>query len=232
MNKDVKSRIIVILLGLLVVAVAAQSIVMVKLYQRSVVPEANPENKPVRMDIQPRAGAGQPLAANAPNWNPPPALPPFGRLGYNPGTWDPFQDFRNMRQQMDQMFNDSFGRLQQAPDVESFPAEPIFAPSMDVEVKEDNYVVRIDLPGADKSNISVSIDDRELTVSGKIDQTLEEQGRNHLRKERRAGAFRRSLTLPGPVKEDEMQARYEKGVLTVTVPQAAVQGTSRRIAVK
>jgi HSP20 family protein len=231
MTTGTNNKLIAVLVGLLVVVVAAQSVVMVKLYQRSEAPIPKPSTEPIQMDIQPSARPGPSPSGGTPQpkWNPPVPAVPFGGLGYNPGMWDPFQEFRSMRQQMDQMFNDSFGRFRQTPDFESLWDATAFSPSMDVEEKGGNYVVRMDIPGADKSNISINIDDRLLTVSGKVDETIEEQDKNQLRKERLSGEFKRALTLPGPVTADEMEARYKDGVLTITVPKGAEQGGSRSI---
>lgn len=234
MTTGTSNKLIVTLIGVLVVVAAVQSVVLLRLQRQldASTPESAPATEPIRMNLQPKAGAGQPPSGGTPGWNT--LLPPsrYGGLGADPGSWDPFKEFRSMRQQMDQMFNDSFGRFQQSPDFESLWGGTAFSPSMDMEEKGGNYVVRMDIPGADKSNITINIDDRVLTVSGKIDKTVEEQGQNQLRKERRSGEFKRSLTLPGPVKSDEMEAKYEDGVLTVTLPKAEEQGGARSIKIK
>lgn len=219
MGKDANNKLIAALVSLLVIVVVVQSFVMVKLYQSSEVPEAKSVSETFQMNLQPKAGTGQASAGSGTTgWNQPLPAWPYGGRGLDPGIWDPFNEFRTMRQQMDQIFNDSFGRFRQSPDFQSMWGGTTFSPSMDMEEKDDNYVIRMDIPGADKSNISVNIDDRQLVVSGKVDETIERQGRNQLRKERRSGEFKRALTLPGPVKADEMEAKYEKGVLTITVP--------------
>jgi hypothetical protein len=86
---------------------------------------------------------------NNPNWNPSPPLSPFGGLGLDPGIWNPFKEFRRMRQQMDQMFNESFGRFRQSPDFQSMWDGTTFAPSMDVEEQDEAFVIRMDIPGAE-----------------------------------------------------------------------------------
>lgn len=90
----------------------------------------------------------------------------------------------------------------------------------------------MDIPGAEKSNISVNITDRMLEVSGQINETVVDKGKNQLRKERRSGEFRRALTLPGPVKAGEMEAKYENGVLVVTIPKADEKDEARSIKVR
>jgi HSP20 family protein len=230
MEAPIKYPMLIVLFAALVLVVVVQAFFMMKLARSA--QQAEPATESVQIDLQPDAGPGQPPTATPPNWNTPlPMYPPLGAFG-NPGTWDPLQEFRGMRQQMDQIFNDSLGRFQQSPDFESLWGTMSFSPNMDVEENNGNYIVRMDLPGADKANISVNIDDRKLVVSGKIDETTEEQGKNQLRKERRSGEFKRELTLPGPVKSDEMEAKYEKGVLTITLPKAAKDQIARKIEIK
>jgi HSP20 family protein len=135
-----------------------------------------------------------------------------------------------MREQMDRLFDNSFGRFRQTPGLMDRDQEWLFAPRIDVREETDQYVVRIDVPGADKSDLSVNIEGRLLTVTGQINTTVDQNDGNYmLRKERRSGRFQRSLTLPGPVKTDEMQAQYQDGVLTVTVPKNEVPEQARTI---
>lgn len=233
-NMQRRNNLLMVLIAGLAVVVVLQALVMMRISRQdeATVKIIKPTEKTFQMDLKPKTGAAQPPASASTNWNPPFAVSPFGGLGLDPGIWDPFKEFRSMRQQMDQMFNDSFGRFQQSADFQSMWDGTTFAPSMDVEEKDEVYVVRMDIPGADKSNISVNINDRQLVVSGKVDETIEEQGKNQLRKERRSGEFKRSLTLPGPVKSDEMEAKYEDGVLTVTLPKAEEQRGARSINIK
>ncbi len=226
MTSENRSKLITILVGVLIAVVVVQSVVMAKLYGKVNSPLPIAVDEPVRMNLLPKAGGASSASAK------PDPVSPLSGFGINPGTWDPFSEFRNLRQQMDQMFNDSFGRFQLDPDFQSMWSGTTFSPSMDLEEKNGNYVIRIDIPGTDKSNISVNIKDRELRVSGKVDETVEEQGGHHLRKERRSGEFKRVLNLPGPVKAGEMEAWYEDGVLTITVPKDEEQRGSRSIEIK
>lgn len=234
MTKGRGTKLITLLVGLLIVIAAVQSVVIVKLYQQSETPEPKLAVEPIQMNLQPNPGSGQSPSGGTPQPLSTLSVPtmPFGRFGYTPGSWDPFQEFRNMRQQMDQMFNDSFGRFRQAPDFQSLWDGTTFSPSMDVKEQNDRYVIQMDIPGAEKSNLSVDVDDRKLTISGSIEETIEEQDQNTLRKERRSGEFTRSIQLPGPVNADEMDAEYKNGVLVITLPRAEKEGSKRHIDVK
>lgn len=216
-----------VLIALLTVVVAIQSFLIATLYRTEEAPVQVRNAPPVRMDLIPKAGTNPPPGGTWPRRRPSPPDPLDG-FGFDPDHWDPFQEFRTMRQRMNQLFNDSFGRLQMSPDFDSLWGTTAFSPSMDVEEKDGRYVIRMDIPGADKSNISVDVSDREITVSGTVDETVEEQTRNQLRKERRSGRFSRSFTLPGPVKADEMEAEYKNGVLVITAPKADKKGAKTR----
>jgi HSP20 family protein len=153
------------------------------------------------------------------------SLTPFG------DEWDPFAEFERMREQMMRMFDDSFGRLGASPLWRQRRGGEFFAPHMDLEEKGDAYVVRMDIPGADKGDISVNIEGQTLTVSGKTSELREEKDKSGriLRQERRSGRFQRVMTLPGPVQVEKMVATYKDGVLTITVPKADKTAPPRRV---
>jgi HSP20 family protein len=148
-------------------------------------------------------------------------LDEFGR-DFDIRDWDPLEEMKRMREHMDSLFDDSFGRFNLSPGSLKLGVRPFgFSPKLDLQEKDDCYVASMDLPGANKNDISVKLEDRVLTVSGQIQETVEQKDRDQvLRKERRSGKFERTLTLPGPVLPDKMDARYENGVLAVTIPKA------------
>ncbi|SDJ24090.1 Hsp20/alpha crystallin family protein [Nonomuraea jiangxiensis] len=92
-----------------------------------------------------------------------------------------------------------------------------WVPMADVSETEDSYVVEIDVPGARKDQIDVQLSERELIVTGQIEE--QERQRRH-RKMRRTGQFELRTTLPGDVDADRVEAHLSDGVLTITVPKA------------
>lgn len=222
-----KNKFFETLVVILVVVAAAQSVITVKLYQRNQVPIIPPDGESVAMDFNSGAAA-QPPATDSPERFSPFPTAPYSGSGIG---WNPFREFRGMRQQMDQMFDDSFGRFRQVPDFHSIWGRTTFSPSMDLDELNDRYIVRMDIPGADKTRTTVKIDDRELTVSGLIEESVDEQGMNYLRKERHSGAFRRTIMLPAPVKADAMEADYEDGVLIIILPKGSAESGSQLIRV-
>lgn len=95
-----------------------------------------------------------------------------------------------------------------------------FLPSVDIDESENAYHLMMDIPGVDKDNIHIEVVGNSVKVSGERNQEKEEEGVNRYRYERRYGKFARSFTLPQGVKEDDIEANYDNGVLCVTIPKA------------
>ncbi|MFZ0449963.1 MAG: Hsp20/alpha crystallin family protein [Desulfatiglandaceae bacterium] len=90
--------------------------------------------------------------------------------------------------------------------------------SVDFTEKDGKYYLTAELPGVDKENISISIEDGYVTLSGKKEEKKEEKRSDYYLKETRYGSFKRSFRLPGKVAEDKVDATYKNGVLTVVMP--------------
>jgi HSP20 family protein len=95
-----------------------------------------------------------------------------------------------------------------------------FIPTADVFARNGDVVVRMDLPGVDPKDIKVKFEEGELTVTGerKADKEIKEEG--YYRKETSFGIFERHMSLPKGIKESEIKAEYDKGVLEISVPKA------------
>ncbi|KIY69917.1 HSP20-like chaperone [Cylindrobasidium torrendii FP15055 ss-10] len=104
-------------------------------------------------------------------------------------------------------------------------------PRMDLhEDSEKNTVTAsFELPGIKKEDINIDVHDGRLTVSGetKISEEREEDG--YAIRERRYGKFSRTLRLPQGIKDDEVKAALENGVLTVSFPKAAPESAPKKI---
>jgi HSP20 family protein len=98
-------------------------------------------------------------------------------------------------------------------------------------VSETDKEIRItaELPGVTEQDIDVSLDDDVLTIRGEKKFERKDDKENFHFVERSYGTFQRSLRLPFPVDPDQVQASFENGVLTVTVPKTGRQERSRRI---
>ncbi|NOZ50805.1 MAG: Hsp20/alpha crystallin family protein [Chloroflexi bacterium] len=106
-----------------------------------------------------------------------------------------------------------------------------WALALDVAEKDDVFIVRASLPGINPDDLEITLTDNVLTIKGDVQENKEfEDAQWHLR-ERRYGAFQRSITLPTPVDADAIEATYEDGVLSLNVPKVE-EVKSKRIAVK
>jgi HSP20 family protein len=131
---------------------------------------------------------------------------------------EPAGGVSRLRREMDRVFEDFFGPrgwgLQ--------PCTEEWAPPLDVAETADKVVVKSEIPGMDPKEIDLSLTGDQLTIKGEKKSEREETKENYHVTERSYGSFARSVTLPAAVEADKIEARYEKGVLTITCPKKEV----------
>jgi HSP20 family protein len=93
-----------------------------------------------------------------------------------------------------------------------------FTPAVNEKVDEKGYYLEIDLPGVKKENIEISVNDGVLTISGERKLEKKEEGENYTRIESFFGRFERAFKLPTDADLDNIEAKYEDGVLKVFIP--------------
>ncbi|MBF8190586.1 Hsp20/alpha crystallin family protein [Nonomuraea sp. K274] len=128
------------------------------------------------------------------------------------GETIPAREFEDVYDRLGQLMNAALGEFAEEGPVGTW------APMADMSETEDSYVVEVDVPGARKDQIDVQLSERELIVSGEIEER--ESLRRH-RKMRRTGRFELRTLLPGEVDAERVEAHLSEGVLTITVPKAA-----------
>jgi len=104
-------------------------------------------------------------------------------------------------------------------------------PAVDVSEDDHGVTVRCDVPGLDAKDLDVRVSRNLLTVSGSREDEWTDKRRGVRRQERVSGSFVRTIPLPRYVDADKLEAKYEKGTLTVTVPRTPGKGP-RRVTVK
>ena len=97
-----------------------------------------------------------------------------------------------------------------------------WTPSVDISETDNGFEVRAELPGVAKDDLSVSVKDNLLTLSGEKRQENSEDTQNFRRVERRYGNFQRRFTLSSDVVVDDIKADYTDGVLTLSIPKSEV----------
>lgn len=93
-----------------------------------------------------------------------------------------------------------------------------FLPALDIYQDKDNVVAKLALPGVDPKKVDIVIENDVLTVSGSTEEKEEVKREDYYHREVRTGSFSRSVVLPMAVKGDNAQAKYDKGVLVITMP--------------
>ena len=140
--------------------------------------------------------------------------------------WYPFKELRRMPVNMDHLWRELTHGATASAEVESWAAP------LDVIQDGDEIVVQASLPGVKPGDISVSIENDVLTIRGRTSGESERKEGNYLMRERRTGAFRRSLRLPDSLDMDQAQPHYDNGVLTIAFPkQEAKQARQLTVAV-
>lgn len=121
--------------------------------------------------------------------------------------------------EFDNLFQGFFRPLRRG--AESAPAAEGIAPALDVVERDNEYLVRAEMPGVNKDNIEVTLADGVLTIAGESHQESEEkEGERLIRRERRYGKYTRTLRVGTQVDEKKVKAAYKDGILEVTLPKA------------
>ncbi len=102
-----------------------------------------------------------------------------------------------------------------------------FEPRVDVYEKDNQIVVKADVPGISEKDLSVELEGNTLTISGKKEEEKEVKEKNYHRIERSYGSFCRSITLPEGIETDKVTAEYKKGVLTINIPKSKAAETKK-----
>lgn len=105
-------------------------------------------------------------------------------------------------------------------DPEDRPQTKKFTPLANLAETETGYELSLDLPGVNPDEVTVELNDDKLVVAGERKSETEEAGKTFHRVERPHGQFRRMLSIPAPVDEDQITAKYRDGVLTVFLPKS------------
>jgi len=142
--------------------------------------------------------------------------------------WDPFREMVSLRDAMDRLFEESF--------VRPFGGWPFLTGeaqtlALDIYETDDDLVVEASLPGINPDEVDISVVGNTLTIKGEHEEKKEEEkGKYHCR-ERRYGAFQRTVSLPVEVDANKAEAVFENGVLKLTLPKVE-EARPKRIQVK
>jgi HSP20 family protein len=131
--------------------------------------------------------------------------------------WDPRRELATMQDSINRFVRESYSP--------EGPEEALtttnFAPPVDIYEDEHNITLKMEVPGIDEKDVDVRIENTTLTVHGERKIEKEEKEENFRRVERHYGSFTRSFTLPSSVDTGQVSARYDKGILKISLAKKA-----------
>ena len=131
---------------------------------------------------------------------------------FNPSLWrmkkfaDSVPEMMNLQREINRLFS-NVGQ-----------GSALDYPAINIWEKDDSIIVTTELPGIDPEKIDISVTGSTLTLSGTSEADPIKEGETYLRQERELGSFKRNFKLPFKVDSKKIEARYEKGILHVTLP--------------
>ncbi len=126
--------------------------------------------------------------------------------------WEPFREMMTLRQAMDRLFEDSFVRPWRG-----FEGTGTYLP-LDIFTTKDTVIIRASVPGVKPDDVEITVEGSTVTIRGET-KVPQEEG-TFLLQEQRYGPFSRAIDLAIPVQPDKAEAKFENGVLTLTIPKA------------
>ncbi len=118
-------------------------------------------------------------------------------------------------------FNNEFSRLLGNSQTGNLSAPRDWAPAVDIREEEDRYVLTADLPGVDRKDVEITVEDNVLTFKGERTTEKDDSGHGYRRRERVHGEFMRQFSLPETADMENIRATVEAGVLQIEIPKQA-----------
>jgi HSP20 family protein len=131
--------------------------------------------------------------------------------------WTPFRELEDISTRLNRFFNEAPTRTTDGDAL--FFAD--WAPPVDIEETEKEYLIKAELPGIPKENVKVEMLDGVLTIEGERRTEKEEKGKKLHKVERSYGKFVRQFSLPNEVEAVKIQAEFKEGMLNVHLPKTA-----------
>ena len=127
--------------------------------------------------------------------------------------WTPFRGLVDIQDEINRLLNSAMSKGTESGDL-------VWGPSVDISENENEIIVAAEVPGMKKEDISITIQDNVLTLKGEKKRESDVKEENYHRIERTFGIFERSFSLGSAIQTNRVTAKYENGVLTITMPKA------------
>ncbi|HEX5363462.1 MAG TPA: Hsp20/alpha crystallin family protein [Gallionella sp.] len=132
--------------------------------------------------------------------------------------WDPFKELEDMSSRLNRLFGRSMLPVESDRELLSVAD---WMPSVDISETESAYLIKAEIPGVQKEDVKVTIEDGMLTLQGERKQEKEEKDKKFHRIERSYGCFMRSFRVPDDADESAIKAEFKDGLLNVTLNKSA-----------
>lgn len=124
--------------------------------------------------------------------------------------WQPFSEMQNLRRQMDKMFEE-LGQV-------NADLTQTWTPAIELQDTNESLILRAEIPGIEGKDLDVHVTREAVSIAGETRQERKTDERGYFRSEFRYGKFQRIIPLPVPIQNDQVQAEFKNGILTLTLP--------------
>ena len=127
--------------------------------------------------------------------------------------WEPFRDLMAMQDRMTRLFDETLSRLWK----EEGP-RGVWSPPVDIVDRENELVLKVDLPEMNQSEIDIKVEENTLIIQGERKFIKETSEENYIKIERPYGNFQRTFPLPKMIDQEGIKAAYKDGMLRIVLP--------------
>jgi len=135
--------------------------------------------------------------------------------------FEPLREFETIHDRIQRYFDDFSSH--------GFNITDSFSPRIDISEEKSHINVAAEIPGVKKENIKITLQDNILTIEGEKKKESEQKDKNFYRSERVFGTFKRSFTLPSEVDSENVEAKFENGILNVTLKKLEAKVQSEKV---
>lgn len=135
--------------------------------------------------------------------------------------FEPLREFETIHDRIQRYFDDF--------STHGLKVSDSFSPRIDISEEKNQINVTAEIPGVKKENIKITLQDNILAIEGEKKKETEQTEQNWYRSERVYGSFKRSFTLPTEVDSDKVQAKYENGILHITLQKLEAKVQSEKV---
>ena len=131
--------------------------------------------------------------------------------------WDPFGEMHRMQEEMDRMFQNSFGSTG-APQGGMFSSSMSFDNDIDMKETNDGYEITLDMKGLDKDRVDIDINEHSITVKGELTRQDSEESGNAYYNSKSYGSFMKTIPLPVDADTSKVKSEKEGDSLVIRIP--------------